>query len=167
MNTLIKIDLRTLRKNPYYGYREFVPGATRTSFTATELPKFFKDGINCIITEIKADPIQYFGEIIDQKLVVRCINEKPKCVSLSISREVIEVTSNNQPEYFFKYLPTKIKCEECHNSFLHTELKSDSYFDGDDDIWSNEICPICGEWHCCHIKYESVEDALKRKKVKL
>jgi len=166
MNTLIKIDLRTLRKNPHYGYREFVPGATRTSFTATELPEFFKDGINCIITEIKADPIQYFGEIIDQKLVNRWVNEKPKGVSMSISRDVIEVISN-QPEYFYKYLPTKIKCEECYNSFLHTKLKSESYFDGDDDIYSNTICPMCGEWYCCHIEYESVEDALKRKKVKL
>jgi len=59
-----------------------------------------------------------------------------------------------EPGFLFEYEPTMVECSECHQKFLHTELRSDSF---DDGSYSDTICPKCGAWNCCEIKYERLQ----------
>jgi hypothetical protein len=61
-----------------------------------------------------------------------------------------------EPPYLYDYQPTEVQCCECLQRFSHDELEADSAFDGEDESWSNEICPKCGEWNCCEIEYEEL-----------
>ena len=56
-----------------------------------------------------------------------------------------------------------IECEECHTKIRPSEFQADAMSNGDDEIWSNNICPHCGEWDCCEFEYESLESVLKEK----
>ena len=64
------------------------------------------------------------------------------------------IYTSPEPRFLFEYEPTEVECKECHEKFLHTELRSDSM--GDD--YSDRICPRCGCWDCCDIKFEELED---------
>jgi hypothetical protein len=60
------------------------------------------------------------------------------------------------PPYSYKHAPTDVTCSTCGKTFKHAELKSDSYYDGEDDIYSNTICPVCGAWGCCEVEFERI-----------
>lgn len=67
------------------------------------------------------------------------------------------------PPYSFEYRRTKVKCSYCDSSFTHDKLKSDSMEDDDHYSHSDKICPVCGEWECCQLEYESLEGILLTK----
>lgn len=59
-------------------------------------------------------------------------------------------------KWLFSYLPTNIRCESCGAEFEHTELLSDEEW----ETYTNTKCPKCGDWRCCNIEYEKIEDVI-------
>lgn len=56
-----------------------------------------------------------------------------------------------------KYVPTPVRCSDCHEEFLHTELKAENALWGEGDyernVESDTVCPKCGSWDCCELKF--------------
>lgn len=76
------------------------------------------------------------------------------CVSIPYQ----ELHTFPQPKWRYEYQATKVKCEDCGAEFPWTELKSDEV----DDCYSETICPKCGTWSCCDIRFERIDEAFER-----
>lgn len=175
MNKIL-IDLTSIKKNPDYGYgagyKRFVPGSWIAYFTCQgELPSQFTPE-NIRFTGLFTDPNYHEGIItnpaaIDLELLEKEIKEKGLYFTISYEREMFDVSTKMEPEYFFDYVPTMVKCYMCGAEFLHTELESDDFYDGEEDNYTNEQCPNCGAWDCLdgEWEFEDLQDALKKKEV--
>lgn len=174
----IEIDLKTIQKNPNAGNTiTYYPGCKKVTFEAKELPPFFIEGVNCIITEWgivynddgSEKKVNCSGVFIGNptELVQRCMNEGVPGLIFSLNQDHIRINSlTPESDYFYKYKNKKVQCYSCKSSFDHTNLKSGSDYDDDDFyIANNTICPVCGTWDCCEVEYETIESALKRKGV--
>jgi len=65
------------------------------------------------------------------------------------------------PAYLYEYHDRNVVCRECGCSFPHGDLEAD--YDGygeDDEVWSNSICPVCGEWDCCDFVFEELSSEM-------
>lgn len=60
--------------------------------------------------------------------------------------------------FLFKYLPQLVQCVDCFKVFDWSLLKNHSYFDEDEDIWTDTECPHCGNWDCCDIEFEKLSE---------
>ena len=56
------------------------------------------------------------------------------------------------PQFLYQYLPTRVSCEYCSAEFNFDELESD----GDEEGWSETVCPKCHIWNCCEVEFESL-----------
>lgn len=67
----------------------------------------------------------------------------------------------DNPPPVYSYEPTMVQCDECHDEFIHTELKKESGLWGEGDyekaVESDTVCPKCGAWDCCELEFESVD----------
>lgn len=70
------------------------------------------------------------------------------------------------PPYLFEYEPMLAKCVHCGAESSVEDFDDDWYFDGCDEYPVSDICPNCKMPDAVEeeIKYETVEEALKRKK---
>jgi len=51
-----------------------------------------------------------------------------------------------------------LTCDNCGGRFKRNELQSDCMDSGDgDEIFSDTICPLCGEWNCCELEFERLK----------
>lgn len=161
----ILIDLNSINKNKNAGETTTVIPSRRTvTFEAYQLPDYFKDEENCIInewTEIDGIKKDFKGIIISEKLMQRCIDEKPN-VHIIVDIEHQYVNHFPIPEYSYDYENTKVICNSCEKEIMTKDMQSEEYFDGEDDYYSDTVCPLCNAVDCCELIYESIEDALKR-----
>lgn len=169
---LIKIDRRTVRKNPLAGQTCFIePIGHRTEllFTSTkmELPDFLKNRAGIInisgrfwtdrpdgqfqITAIMTDPIDDMDTFM-MLMEVYGIDRASISIKTNYQHQVIH-SMTPEPDWLYQYEPIRVKCEFCNRRFLHTELKSDSIWH-DDEIFSDTVCPKCDTFDCCEIEYE-------------
>jgi len=162
----IKIDLSTIKENENWGQTETrIPTHKTITFQTNKLPDFFMDGINCLINSCDVtDGIchNFQGEIIDAVLLEKCIEEKIENLNITVSQNYRTITHWPIPRYAFSYRNTKIKCDNCGKNIMSNNLKTD--VSEDNECYSNRICPECGEFDCCSLLYETIEEALKRKK---
>lgn len=164
---LIKIDRKSIRKNPNAGRtQQKVAGARNTTFTCKgKLPGYLKDKDNIVITgwSIRDGIKEYEGIITDESIIEKIYDneyykENGKNISIETTQDWHTVTFPPEPEYFYKYKDTKVKCKECKHEFMSDEFKE---FEIDwDDNYSHTItgCPKCENWDCCDINYEKIED---------
>ncbi len=168
----ILIDLSTIWKNPNYvpaGCRNYTVGSIRITFTCNgTLPESFVEDKNIIITSFDADSItghRYEGIIIGE-IDIPALEKEKRDVVIKWKRESYDMTTLFEDSlYLFDYMPAMVKCTECGAEFDHKELESDSTEDDDYYVTSEAVCPMCGKWDCCEIKYEDIEEALKRKAI--
>lgn len=161
----VNIELSSIKKNKDAGQTTTViPGRKTVSFEAYQLPEYFKHEENCIIyewTEIDGIKKDFKGVIISEDLIQKCIEEKPN-VNISFDFEHQHINHFPIPEYSYDYENTKVNCNNCGKEIFTKDLKADEFWDGENEYYSNEICPECGALDCCDLIYESIEDALKR-----
>jgi len=159
MKFLIKIDRKTVKKNPNAGStRDILPGIRTTEFEyrGEKLPIYLKDKVNCYITGMRVvgnNIVILFGTIIEpisSKIIKEAV--KDKRLSISMHQDTITVDHFPEPDYFYEYRKTKVQCDKCGEWFDHNELQSDDFM----DCYSDRICPLCKEWDCCQLKYESL-----------
>jgi hypothetical protein len=172
MSVFIKIRLSSIRKNPDYapGCRKYINGVATMTFTCKgPLPISFKEGENIAITTRNLDFIDglYYEGYVIGDIDVEALQREKSNVVLSVNREPIEITSN-EPEYLYEYIPVDVICSNCGRHFLSSALQSDSYYDGEEYYYNDEVCPKCQAWGCLdeELKYETIEEALNRKKKK-
>lgn len=166
----ILINLASIELNPEYvgnsGARRYEPGTISYTFTCYgELPSQFNEK-NVSFTYLFSDPNQSEGIIFDMSSIdITALQEEIKTKNIKITitgeRELIDVSTIDIPKYNFVYEPTFVKCEECNATFSHEYLESDVADCGDN--YSSQVCPVCGEWDCCEIEYEDIQEALLRK----
>jgi hypothetical protein len=120
--------------------------------------RFRVGGGDGVEIEACVDPLMdviRFGE--KAKKIAESNGYRVSLCDFKIEREVTRLrTLYPQGKYLYDHLDTEIECSECHEKFLHTELEADYEWMGDDEIWSNKICPKCGVWNCCEIEYEEL-----------
>ena len=155
MKFFIKIDRRTIKKNPNAGSTmTYIPTDQTCTFKydGNKLPDYLVDGKNCHITNWNIESIS--GTLIYpiEKYLFQKIMEDEKLITLEIEQGIQEIEHLPEPEYFYKYKKTKVKCNECGSEFCHDQLEADSCM----DAYSNTICPVCGMWECCDIEYENI-----------
>jgi len=172
MNTyLIKIDIDSIKPNKDAGSTTTNICTNKTiKFECKILPNYFIDGENCLIytyQEKKGKKINAEGIILTDELFNKCINELFSENINKRSNIKIEKHFNNQqinhapnPRYSFIYENTKIICSECGEEIMTNDLKSEESCDG--EYYSDKICPKCGEFDCCFLQYENINDAVKR-----
>lgn len=160
---LIKINPDSIKENKNAGETTTHIRMGKTiSFKAKTLPDDFIDGKNCAIfewEEIDGIKTNIEGEIFDEHLVDKCVNERRKGISINIEVNNTAINHFPIPAYSFKYENTKIKCNECGEEIMTNDLKSDE--SGDGEYYSDRICPKCGMFDCCDLEYEKIGDALK------
>jgi len=161
----ILIDLSSIKKNENAGQTTTViPGRKTVSFEAYQLPEYFKHEENCYInewTEIDGIKTNVKGIITSDELIQKCIDEKLN-VNISVDFERQHVNHFPIPEYSYDYENTKVICNSCEKEIMTKDIQSEEYFDGEDDYYSDTVCPLCGAFDCCDLSHESIEDALKR-----
>lgn len=75
---------------------------------------------------------------------------------INVDRQIQTIRSMEPASpYLYEYMPIKVTCVHCNESFLHDELESEaSVFDTGD--YTSTKCPKCGHWDCCEIEYEKI-----------
>ena len=89
--------------------------------------------------------------------LVKVVEERPVQVIHSMTPE---------PSFLFTYESLEVECGGCHARFDFSSLGSDSMDTGDDDVYSDTVCPECGLFECLDgiMKIETIKQALKRLK---
>ncbi len=69
-----------------------------------------------------------------------------------------------EPAFLYEFKPTEVVCKECGWKSDIYELKSDYTYCGEEEVYSNSICPKCGEWDCVEggTHFETIPELEKR-----
>jgi len=173
----IPILLGSIKRNPEAGKtHEMIPTYKEISFSCDVLPEFMRNfpEQDLIVTEhsLKDEFTNCRGLIFSDKTAYEIIKNSKEIsprygLTLEMHQNYNDVFwETPNPEYLYKYRKIKVKCNECKETFYNTELEYGEIDEcsccGNGYSYSNTKCPKCGEWDCCELEYEKIEDALKR-----
>jgi phage FluMu protein Com len=156
MKTIVRIDRSSIKRNPNAGNTiTFMPGLISVTFTfAGKPPKFmFKEPF--VILETR----NVNNEIVEVKGI---LNAMPKQVGypglvINVDRELRSIEHRPEPNYFYRYELTKVKCDECGFEINTVELP----FYYDDDGYEYCTCPRCKEMNSFpEIEYEELTNEI-------
>lgn len=132
MQYLIKIDRKSIKKNPHAGSNVYI----------YSLGRYYK--INGIETHQKLTNDEILQLIKNGNIV-------------SIEQPVQYMYSCcNQPEYLYKYENSIIKCDYCKGEFEYNKLINEF----DQDYYMKNSCPLCGYTECCEITKEIFDKSM-------
>jgi len=170
----IKIDLDSIKVNEN-------AGSTVSRYpTNSEIEFSFVGDINNfkLIEELEKKKLCYIREItypsIDDNSdnIFKCNGlifydsidfDNIKCINITTHLNYVTLQHLPVDKYSYQYEDINIICSECGGKFKSNDLLS---LDNDNDeffVFTETGCPICGEWFCCEIEYETIENALIRK----
>ena len=162
MTTLIKIDRKSIKKNPN-AWRDSVhiPMAWNTSFetnlTPFELPAWLRENITLVSVEPPCT--KGWLDVVDDRLIefAQSSIKKGHKFNIECKRGIQTIYSlTPEPEYNYKYKNTKVKCSCCKSMILHSEIEEDEFEDT-----LVKICPKCGDVDTFDYKYEEIEEIMK------
>jgi len=178
MTHLVKVDLRTIKENPNAGNTLSVVdnGSTVTASFKHHNIEILDKIKDCFIVErySKRNVLSYFhfnGRVIYKGPKVFY----NKLLKLGVDKDSIEINIENhfhhmhhapEPDYYYKHLDPKVKCKHCGTKSKVSEMSSGEFYysSTEEYIYYENICPACGVIECVDLEYESIEDALRRKK---
>lgn len=167
--TLIKIDPKSIKKNPNAGNRDYIEDRGSTSILrinvydkkiSDHLEKNFDARMISMYTNKTGKPESKFYLVNDnfQPIVdyLKKMGVDPNYISIHTQYHYEHFTSMTpEPEYFYQYEDTEVECSECKAKFKRTELVDNSDYDYDGNpIGSSLTCPKCGEMDCCELEFE-------------
>ena len=161
----IKIDRDSIKKNPDAGRTEYLiegyPREMRVEFWIWEQidPEETFGLKNAFITTLQVRASSSTGILVSTRFedleILKAV-EGFKILSVDYyipTRTMWSMTP--EPEFLFEYENTNITCYLCRESFSWRDLDSDYH---GNDVWNDTICPKCGTWDCCELKFEKLED---------
>ena len=164
----ILIDLESIKKNPDYGFTQYVPGLIEWkysySYPVGEKHKLLMNEEEVFVTSWNADSesnsFRENGEFANQEIynkVKQAVKDgEIKGLTVEENKNVIKI-ENNEPEYLFTYEKgVKFRCPECGEIILFDSLIEWQHSDS-----VMYACPHCGVE--LNITFESLTEALKRK----
>jgi hypothetical protein len=164
---LIKIDRDSIKRNPRAGATfSWFHGARSVTFEINGGGRIPVDLIDkVIITEwlgfgLPEMAVALRGHIInpDDALLFIAIPG----ISITVDNGLEKVSHLPQPEWLFEYENTGIRCDSCGSVVKVEDIESDSFYDGDDDNFIDQICPVCkAQDSFGDIEYESISEAVK------
>lgn len=171
MKHLIRINRNSVRLNKNHGScSTMIAGSLNIEFSAKKLPDCFIDGKNCIIQtwectnygrEIDGvndnSKVNCTGVILSDDLLDMCVENKFEGVTINMKRGMNRIYHQPIPKYSFEYEDSEVQCCECGETFKRSELLHDEI----DDYYSLSVCPKCGEFDCCELEYEKINDVIK------
>lgn len=166
MKTIVKIDRNSIKRNPNAGQTQsHILGATRYYFDYGYISAFdfqkikkFESERELIITTWGNRPgsknMFCNGECIHEQV----FDKLPKSQFLHIEIKKHIETFNHLPDvqWLYKFIPTKVKCENCKRSFFVTDIKVDW---NDDGAWN--ICPHCNRAETFDFECEDIYVVVK------
>jgi hypothetical protein len=66
-------------------------------------------------------------------------------------------TISPEGKWLYEYEDTLVTCYHCKAQFSYNDLESDEMSFGDNDMWTDKVCPKCHTWSCCEIEFERIE----------
>jgi len=109
-----------------------------------------------------AAPDEDINAIIND-LVVWGVQLKDISYETNINYEQIHCL-NPEPEYFYKYIDKKVKCNNCGKTFSYTKLEDDYGYDGENEYLIDNICPKCHCSECCDkLEFEKFNKSMVKK----
>jgi hypothetical protein len=158
---IVKIDRDTIKKNPNAGNtRTYLQGQKEASFKieSDNIPEWlYKEPF--FSTQWSEEELEgtINGPITDEMI------EKIKTVkglSINIKCEPIVIDHFPEPDYFYNYEQTTIKCNHCKNKIDVDEIEEDW-----EDDYCMQVCPVCEYFNTFpEYKYEKIEDVIKKPK---
>jgi hypothetical protein len=173
---LIRIDRRTVRRNPDAGRQEYI---RRTGSTTT-----LKYWMRASHTQAAPEGLHVYVQRAvgaeDQPLRVyieasgRLSNQGGR--ALEAWRKNLERNGGHvedcttefhyerlrslEPEgrWLYTYENPILICNMCGDGFHRIALRADACNYGVDEVWSNTICPLCGAWDCVDLEFEQLTD---------
>ena len=160
----ILIDLNSIKKNKDVGSTHTLLRGVRTvTFEAAELPEYLTDGKDCHITQWMQDDVgnkTYVSGVLNGVIDTDLFEKLQKdCLSVTVEEDVADVQHMAEPKYKYSYLDTKVECNECNSLVWHKDIQEAC----DDDGYESDLCPLCSAWGSFELKYEGIDEALKRK----
>lgn len=160
----IKIDVNSIKKNKNAGNTiTKLPGKKNIYFECNYLPDFLENNKACFIEDYSFNQlgeINYVkGEIFTDELLQKCL--KDKNIQIDIEQSYITYEHLPIPLYSFDYKNTKLRCYYCKKYIMLNDLKSDEIWDGQNEYYSDKICPKCGQFDCVDLEYEKIENVLE------
>lgn len=169
MTVLIKIDRKSVKRNPNAGRTQtMVAGVVNTTLDVTffiPMPEEIKKHVR-VISYSHTFPVHSFVSrhqyqcVIDPKEDIQAliteIQKYTKDFNIIQNRPVQILDHDPEPEFLYDMETPDATCENCHETFSCTLLKSDGSSDPDDYSYSDEICPKCGYWDCCSFETEEL-----------
>ena len=152
----VKIDTNSIKLNENRGETTTRIRTGKTAkFKAQYLPDDFIDGDNCVIfswQEINGKKTNVEGEIINDELIDKIFIEKRKGIEIEIQFHSQQFEHCPISKYSYNYENTEVICCECEEKVMTNDLKSDG-----GEYYSDKICPKCGKFDCCSLKYEKID----------
>ena len=171
--TLIKIDPKSIKKNPNAGNRDYFEdmGSTSTlhiNVVDQNITNYLESKFNARLSSSSYDTKSGKRESLyhlvnaDFNLIIDYLKKMgvdPKTIHINTQYHHQHFTSMTpEPDYFYEYEDTEVECLECKANFKRSELIDDSDwdYDGEDEYPTGSVrtCPKCGEFDCCELEFE-------------
>jgi len=165
---LVKVKARSIRKNANaFNTVSFANSTKDTTIRMNGLPPSeLIENEDYIIIEISG----IIGEPESLVTEIRLIKNRPttelreifkdcKGLQITVSSERHKIDHLPEQEYFYSYLNPKVKCSECKETCNLNDILND-------EETAEDICPNCFMKYTFSYRYESIENALVRLKIK-
>lgn len=155
----ILVDISTIKENKDAGstFSYVYTGRESTFDILGDLPEFLKEGENCIICKQTWEDKKILSTIklLDQSIFKK-VTETDNIKNINMQAKYDVVKHLPTPKY--SYIYDFIECEECGEKFKYNDLL-DSEEEGYEDV-----CPNCYADNFSNLEFETIDEALKRKK---
>lgn len=165
---LVKIKSGTITKNQN-AFNAVSFGHTTIDTTIKMIglpPNQLKENEDYIITESSGTIGDPKSLVIEIRLIknippseLRKMFKDIKDAEITVTYERHQIDHLPEPEYFYNYLNPKVKCSECKESVHVNDIL-------DDDETGADKCPKCYVNYTFDYRYETINEALIRLKIK-
>lgn len=159
------IKIKSYKRNPLHGITH-IPGRQRWTFRCKKLPFDFIINKNAINIYQMSDE-SYVGEFIRSDFLKSVLGNSRKYseeygLVIEMDTDLIEIASKDSNPYIIKYENPIITCNHCGKKFHFKELRDEEFYDGRDEYYLTDICPLCHLEGCCEYAYETIKQAKER-----